>query len=352
VFDELVYDLTQKEHFNRLVKQGYLCRLVTKATSLELDPEGCRTTAGDYNEKDMSLRFDRESITNEAVDEIIKAGEDRKKWLIFAIDIDHAEHIAERLIRKGIPTNVVHSKMESDRDTVIKDYKNGTYRCLVNINILTTGFDVPSVDLVGMLRPTKSPVLHVQTVGRGLRIHDGKSDCLILDFAGNTSRLGPINDVQVLKKKKGKGGEPITKTCPDCQSIVPPVIKVCPDCGYEFQFKVNISGDHSQLDIVDEGKKWLKVDDVTMALHDKKGSPTSVKVTYLCGHRTFNEWVCVEHNGYAKHRANHWCKVRGISDGEINRAGELITRRAELNSPLEIQVDKSGKHFVITDVRF
>ena len=98
---------------------------------------------------------------------------------------------------RGIPTGLVHSKMEFDRDTEIQKFKEGHYKAVVNVNVLTTGFDDPEIDLIALLRPTQSPVIHVQTIGRGLRISEGKKHCMILDFAGNTKRLGPINDVHI-----------------------------------------------------------------------------------------------------------------------------------------------------------
>jgi len=70
---------------------------------------------------------------------------------------------------------------------------------MVNVGVLTTGFDFPEIDLIIMLRPTNSPVLWVQMLGRGTRPADGKENCMVLDFAGNTPRLGPINDPMIPK---------------------------------------------------------------------------------------------------------------------------------------------------------
>lgn len=351
VFDDIVYDMTSKKAFNKLVDQGYLCKLITKGTKLKMDTEGVRTTAGDFNEKDLALKFNKESITNAALDEIVKAGEGRDKWLIFAIDIDHAEHIAEQLLRRGIMTNVVHSKMDSDRDKVIEGFRNGKLRCLVNINILTTGFDVPAVDLVAMLRPTKSPVLHVQSIGRGLRVHDDKSDCLVLDFAGNTARLGPINDVVVHKAKKSKeGGEPITKECPDCASIVPPVVKICPDCGHEFKFKINLTAQASGIDVVAGQNRWVDVDSISYKIHNKRGSPTSLLVEYTCGIQIYKEWVCIEHKGYAKHTADHWVKFRGGQPcGTVN---DFMRQKDGIKVPVKILLERAGPYTKVTDARF
>ena len=261
IFDDMVYDLTSMENFNKLVEDGYLCPLRTKATNNEFDVTGIKTVGGDFDLKGMSNAFDRDGITKSCIKEIIKAGTNYKKWLIFAIDIDHAEHIAEALIRSGIPTGIVHSRMDFDRDKMIRDFKDGVYKAIVNVNVLTTGFNDPEIDLIAMLRPTKSPIIHVQTIGRGLRIADGKDHCLILDFSGNTERLGPINDVHVYKKRKSTGeGEAITKRCPACDCIHHPSVKICDNCGHKFEFKSGLNINSTAAEIIASTRiNWFEI---------------------------------------------------------------------------------------------
>src|SRR5699024_7836443 len=115
------------------------------------------------------------------------------------------EHVAEALNAHGITAAHVHSKMpRHERDRNLDALKSGQLQALTNYGCLTTGVDVPRIDLIMMLRPTKSPGLHVQMLGRGTRPSPGKENCLVLDFAGNVARLGPIDD-PVLPRKKGKG---------------------------------------------------------------------------------------------------------------------------------------------------
>lgn len=356
IFDSLVYDLTSMESFNDLIKKGYLCKLITKATKLEMETNDLHIRGGDFIDKEMSLAFDKPAITNKALDEVVKLGEDYKKWLIFAIDIDHAEHIAENLLQRGIPTGVIHSKMEMNRDRILDLYRNDKLRCIVNINVLTTGFDHPGIDLIALLRPTCSPVIHVQTVGRGLRIADGKDHCLILDFAGNTARLGPINDIHIKeKRRKGDGGEPITKTCPKCDTICHPSVKICEVCGHKFEFKVGITAQAGSDNIIKEGgAKWYEVSSVSYALHEKANAPTSVLVRYHCGLRMFKEWICIEHKGYAGHKARNWVKWRypQVQDIALTRAEELLAVAENLNQPFKIKVDDSKRYPVIVDYQF
>ncbi len=247
---------------------------------------------------------------------------------------------------------VVHSKMEFDRTTVIKHYKKGTFRAVVNVNVLTTGFDDPEIDLIALLRPTQSPVIHVQTIGRGLRIADGKDNCLVLDFAGNTERLGPINDITIKKKGKGRaGGDPITKVCPECAEILAPAVRDCPVCGHKFEFKTALEGTATERDVVSTKEPaWHNVTDVGYGIHRKVGSPKMMVVTYQCGLRAFKEYVCVEHKGYAGHRAKYWLAFRGMED--CQDAEWVVDNSFKLNKPNKIRVDTSGKYTQIVDYAF
>tara|TARA_R110000744_G_C19371578_1_gene562716 strand:- start:17796 stop:19385 length:1590 start_codon:yes stop_codon:yes gene_type:complete len=352
LFDDVVVDYCTKEKFNKLVSEGFISKLTTKRTDLEMDTSGIKLVGGDFNEKQLSDRFDRDSVTNAAIKEIIAAGVNRKKWLVFAIDIDHAEHIAEVLIRNGIPTAPVHSKMEMNRESTLEKYKNDKYKCVVNVNILTTGFDAPDIDLIAMLRPTSSPVLHVQTLGRGSRVKEGKADCLILDFAGNTARLGPINDVLVIKARKGEGsGEPITKTCPECDSILPPALKICPDCGHHFKFQHHLSANAANIQIMDDGRPhWIPVTGIEYVENLKIGSPSSITVIYDCLGRKIKESICIMHKGFAKEKADHWVKYRG---GEVcNSIEDFTNQSASLSVPIEILVQKKNKYYIVNNSRF
>ena len=355
LFNDLVYDWTTREKFQQLVDEGFLSTLTTKRTELEMDTSGINLKGGDFNESQLSERFNRSAVTQEAIKEILAAGRTRKKWLVFAIDIAHAEQIAETLLRAGIRTAPVHSRMADsgfDRTTIVEGFKNGKYQCVVNVNILTTGFDEPGIDLIAMLRPTKSPVLHVQSLGRGSRIQEGKANCLVLDFAGNTARLGPINDVLVLEKGKSTGtGEPITKDCPECASIVAPAVRICPDCGYKFLFEHGLSTNAQRVDIISSGNAaWLKVDKVEYGLHSNYGSPSSVKVTYHAEGYKINEYVCIEHKGFARHKAQHWIKYRGGLP--CNSASDLLIQATSLTTPNKIMVQRNKKLLTLKDSSF
>jgi DNA repair protein RadD len=352
MFDGIAYDLTSMEKFNQLIRDGYLSNLTTKATGTKLITEGVKITAGDFNEKALAEANNRMEITTACIDEIIAKGADRKKWLAFAIDIAHAESIAEVFCSKGVKAAVLHSKMEEDRDQVIRRFKDGEFRCLVNVNILTTGFNVPDIDLVALLRPTQSPVLHVQTIGRGMRVAPGKHDCLILDFAGNISRLGPINDVRVTRKRKGKGGGAMVKECPQCSELVHLRVEICPACGHKFEFKQKLSARAALVSPIASrnSKQWFDVSDVKYTKHEKYGAPPSLKVTYITASgEPIREWVCIEHSGFARRKATAWMMARRFW---ANTVDEAIVAKSCFLTPSKILVDLTGKYPVVEEAIF
>ncbi len=354
LFNYLAYDLTSMQAFNKLVTDGYLTKLYSVAPQMEMNIKNLKRSGGDFQLKDMSLRFDNEAITDEAITETIKYGDKYKKWLIFAIDIDHANHIHDGLISRGIASDVLHSRMDKDRKETINSFKNGKTRALVSVGMVTTGFDAPNVDLIVLLRPTMSSVLHVQMIGRGLRTVPGKDHCLVLDFAGNTVRLGPINDV-LIPRQKGEGkGEAPTKMCPNCRALCHLSAKNCSACNFEFTFQSRLSTQASTDAIVRTEKepvtKWLNVTHVQYARHTKVGKPDSVIVIYHCGLTRIKEWLHPDHTGYVQRMAWHWAEYRGfVGTPDVT---SLLRASSALKVPKRIEVDYSSRYPDIINYEF
>jgi DNA repair protein RadD len=337
LFTDVCFDATTLESFNWFVSEGYLAPLIPKRTKTELDVSGVHKSGGEYKQNELQEAVDIDGVTLAACQEMIEYGEDRKSWLIFASGIEHTVHVNEMLNRLGVSSTYVHSKMSSlARDANLLDFKAGKYRAIVNNGILTTGFDHPPVDLIGMLRPTQSPSLWVQMLGRGTRpnyakgydlnetegrleaiANSSKQNCLVLDFAGNTKRLGPINDV-VLPKSKGKEGGGIApiKICEACGVYNHASVRFCMNCGNEFPRQVKIAhsagtdvliaSSASTMPVVDV----FKVDKVTYARHDKTDRPPSIKISYYCGLRVFHGYLCLEHEGFARKKARDLWRER------------------------------------------
>jgi DNA repair protein RadD len=319
VFTDVCFDITRLEAFNKLIDEGYLVPLVPRKTRTELDVSGVGTHAGEYILKDLAAAVDREEITNAALDELVALGEaKRRAWLIFASGVEHSNHIAEGLVARGIPAVSVVSTDSAKRDEAIAGFRSGKYRAIVNNNILTTGFNHPAIDLIGVLRPTRSTGLWVQMLGRGTRPCEGKDDCLVLDFAGNTRRLGPINDPVIPKPKGSKesGSAPV-KLCEKCGTYNHTSVRFCVCCGEEFKRIVEIESEASTAELIRRVKETLApvyetftVDNLTYRPHERAGKLPSIQVSYFCGLRMFKEWVCLSHEGYSKRRAHEWWRER------------------------------------------
>jgi len=356
LFNHLAYDLTSIENFNKLVDDGYLTKLISVAPKTQLDSSKVKKSGGDYNVRKLSEEHNTAAITEQAIQDALYYGKKYNHWLVFAIDITHAIAICDSLNVHGIKSDVLHSRMSADRTAVLDSFHNGEIRALVSVGMLTTGYDSPQVDLILMLRPTMSAVLHVQMIGRGLRVHPGKEHCLVLDYAGNTARLGPINDVIVPKSERdGKGvGEAPTKNCPKCATITYTRAKVCESCGHEFVFEVKITKEASTAEMLATSAKkkevWLKVDTIQYSIHRKPGKPDSILIIYHCGIQRIKEYLLVEYGGYAGRLAIHKLAYRGYK-GKLTSA-HVYQARATLKKPTSILVDFSSKYKNITNARF
>ncbi|MBL4557299.1 MAG: DEAD/DEAH box helicase family protein [Rhodobacteraceae bacterium] len=276
-----------------------------------------------------------------AVAEVIAHGETRRSWLAFCSGVRHATHVAEEFRRRGVSCATIFGKTPKDeRDAIIAAFKRGEIRALASMGVLTTGFNAPAVDLIAMLRPTKSAGLYVQMAGRGTRLAEGKENCLVLDFAGNVRRHGPIDLVRP-KRPGGPGdGPPPTKICPKCGTIVAIAALECPDCGFEFPGReVKLEPTASTLEVLSTGKpQWVAVTDVTYSRHEKRGGRVSLKVTYRCGLAFHTEWVCFEHEGYPRRKAASWWRERAPELEIPASVDEALILADRLRRPTEIAV--------------
>jgi DNA repair protein RadD len=262
--------------------------------------------------------------------------------------------VAEEFGRQGITCSTIFGDTPKDeRDTIIAAFKRGEIRALASMGVLTTGFNAPAVDLIALLRPTKSAGLYVQMVGRGTRLAPGKENCLVLDFAGNVRRHGPIDLVRPRRPGEAGGGEAPTKVCPMCESIIALSATECPDCGYVFPAReVKIAPTAATLPVLSPKVQWLPVHGVSYSRHDKLGGLPSLKVTYSCGLKSYSEWVCIEHQGYARQKAAEWWRKRAPGCPVPLTVDQTIAEAARLARPSAISVRPSGRYVEISGHRF
>ncbi|WP_274007999.1 DEAD/DEAH box helicase [Vibrio parahaemolyticus] len=168
---------------------------------------------GRYKEAEMDMVIDKaKRATPQIVEQIIQYARERKGVMIFAATVRHAQEI-HGLLPEGETAIVIGDTPTPERDAIIQAFKNREIKYLVNVSVLTTGFDAPHVDLIAILRPTESVSLYQQIVGRGLRLSEGKNECLVLDYAGNSYDL---YQPEVGDPKPDSTTEIITIPCPAC----------------------------------------------------------------------------------------------------------------------------------------
>jgi DNA repair protein RadD len=321
----------------------------------QIDLTGVGTRGGEFIPKDLEAAIDQDAITQSAVNEIFSYSTNRKSWLIFCAGVDHAYHVRDAVRSRGVTCEtIVGDTPSAQREAIINDFKAGRIQCLTNANVLTTGFNAPAVDLIAMLRPTKSAGLYVQIVGRGCRLALGKTDCLVLDFAGNIARHGPIDAIKPKTPKAGEDGDAPTKACPECDSIVHAAVRQCPDCGHMFpEPQIKIDAKASTLDILSGGPpEWVPVTRVSYARHDKTGKPPSLRVDYWSGLSSHSEWVCIEHQGYARQKAASWWANRAPGLPLPRGVDEALAVSQRLKCPSQIAVRPSGRYTEIVGARF
>ena len=245
VFTDVIIDKTQSEDFVRFIEEGILCDLRPPETDFKMDLEGIKTARGDYAIASMDEKFNRAEVSEKIADEVARGRGDRRVGITFAINISHGEELCAAYERRGIHSTIVHSKLgKKENKERLRAYMAGEYEMLVNVDKMTTGFDHPALCYMVMARPTKSPGLWVQMLGRGTRPFEGKEYTLVFDFAGNTIRLGPINAVTTPMKpgEKSAMGEMVApgKKCPQCKLLIAAATRKC-QCGYEFPWGEEIS---------------------------------------------------------------------------------------------------------------
>jgi DNA repair protein RadD len=303
-----------------LILQGYLSPLVTKSGINKADFERLHVRAGEFVADEVENLMDDDRLVEAACGETVSYAADRKAVLIFASGIKHGKHIVRTLReRHGIECGFVTGETPTrERDAVLNRFRSGELRFLCNVNVLTTGFDAPHIDSVVLLRPTLSPGLYYQMVGRGFRLHPGKSNCLVLDFGGNVVRHGPVDAIRIQERPGGNRAAP-AKECPECLSVIAAGYARCPDCGYEFpppeRQKHEAKATEAGILSGQVTDTQYEVMDISYSVHTKRDAPPdapkSMRVDYRLGLNHWqSEFICVEHDGYARQKAEGWWQRR------------------------------------------
>jgi len=345
ILNEICYEVGIKE----MIRQGYLSPLTSKAGRAEADLSNVHIRGGEFIADEAEAAMDTDSLVLSACHEIADLTKARKSVLIFATSIKHCEHIARVLTEwTHEECAVVTGSTPAIERAEILDRFRGNAVCdmfgdvvkkplkyLCNVNVLTTGFDAPNTDCIVLLRPTNSPGLLIQMVGRGFRLspETGKRSCLVLDYGENILRHGPIDCIRVRDKTTGHGEAP-AKKCPQCYALIHAAYSVCPECGYEFPInrQSNISANASKAGIISGEITYEEypVKEVQYEVHYKKNAssdvPATMQVIYRVGlYQRYMEWVCPEHTGYARKKFVQWWQKRAAYGCPIpTTAGDAV----------------------------
>ena len=235
-FKELLCGPSVKE----LTAQGYLSpyRLYAPVT---VSVEGVHTRMGDYAQNELSRVMDKPSITGDAVTHYKKYAMG-KRAIVFAVSIQHSQHIVEKFRAEGINAEHVDGETDPDvRDRAIENFKAGNIQVLSNVELFGEGFNVPAMEVAILMRPTQSTSLYLQQVGRALRPFEGKTTAIILDHVGNCLRHGmPDEDrtwtLEGHDRRAKQSVESVSvKICPSCFAAQEAGRPSCKFCGFVYE---------------------------------------------------------------------------------------------------------------------
>lgn len=213
-FDEITYSLS----IGTMIQSGYLSPILGRRILTRTSLAGVHTRAGDFAIGELSEAVNTPERNKFVAENYLKYAKDRK-GIVFCSDVQHCKDLAEAFKNAKIPTTAVYGDMDSsERKKALEELKAGIIQVATSCGVLTEGFDEPTISCVAMARPTKFKGLYIQCVGRGLRLHPSKSDCLVLDFTDeghdlNTlATLGKAIPEALHIKETGENEDKETKT--------------------------------------------------------------------------------------------------------------------------------------------
>ncbi|MEE1674012.1 DEAD/DEAH box helicase [Agarivorans aestuarii] len=207
-FKKCIYELPMRH----LISKGYLTK------PLVVDAPAARYQFDELPQQYSEAQLDQflagcPRVTQAICKQLVKLAEQRKGAMVFAASVNHAKEVAHYLPEEQ--TAVITAETpHAERDSLIERFKQQQLKFLVNVSVLTTGFDAPHVDLIAILRRTASVSLYQQIAGRGLRLNQGKTDCLIVDYAGNNYDL---YQPEIGETKPNPNSTLVQVNCPQCE---------------------------------------------------------------------------------------------------------------------------------------
>ncbi len=365
LFQEIAYDIDMLD----MLEEGHISRVVARGSKTKLDTTGVSKRMGEYKENELDAKFNTAKINEAIAKEIVDVGteQERRSWLVFCITVDHATRMRDLIRGHGISCEMVCGETPTaERRKIIADYKAYKIRCLTSVNVLSTGFDHPGVDLGAMVRPTASPGLYLQQAGRLLRTTSGKKDAVLLDFAMNVFRHGLLTNVRGVFKSKKADEEiidgPKARECPDCGTLNEPGSKSCVACNYVWpvikqEEREKKLSKFSVADRIMDEAVWAPVVSATFQHREPPGRPATLHLTYNVEHpttRQATEVWCFDHppGSWALNKARaDWTKRTGMpAPSSVIEAARRIEELRRPNWVRVVQTD-CGKYFNVKGIK-
>jgi superfamily II DNA or RNA helicase len=188
VFDVVAYERNTFE----MIRDGWLVPPHGFRVDIDIDLDKVDTGDGDYVVTQLSKLLNTPHVNRAVVEAWRAYGHDRK-CIVFACDVAHAHALAQEFNDAGHPAAALDGSMKKkDRQEVLARFRDGSIKLLVNCQVLTEGYDDPSAEGIVFARPTQSQGLYIQSLGRGLRLFPGKTECLVIDCVGNSAKHRPV----------------------------------------------------------------------------------------------------------------------------------------------------------------
>ena len=341
-FNDLAVDIPVQD----LVDQGYLSPLKGLNAQVQLDLKGVHRTNGDYDTAEVDERM-TDAWVMEVIKTVKRLASDRRSILLFSPTVRTAQLFAKTANALGISADYVHGG-DNDRAARLERWKRGDFTLMANCKVLTTGFDRPDLECIVDAAPTQSIGLHRQKLGRGARVSEGKTDCLVLDVAGNLARHGGIAAKAEIFEERADGVIQAAKPVKKQPIITARTIKtatavsdVDPMAGSTSVWGMDVQVLKSKY-ITKRSSKSDK--NMLMALYTCV-TPANTPVDII-------DFILVEHDGYARKKAEDWFRIRGYRATPPRSAHEARNLTYSLPVPRSIRVRRRGSYYDILSEKF
>jgi superfamily II DNA or RNA helicase len=235
---EIYSDIIQVVPMSQLIAENNLVKPRVFAPFTP-DMKRIKKSKGDYDTTETAKLMDRKEITANIVKHWSESANERKT-IVFASSIEHSKNIVSEFIESGISAKHLDANTPAaERDQTLNEWRDGKFTVLSNMGLFIEGLDVPAASCCILARPTKSLTIYLQAVGRVMRPHESKTDCIILDCAGLTYEHGFVDDAREWsldgKVKKPKDDVPAVHICESCFAAYSKAQHPyeCPECGFE-----------------------------------------------------------------------------------------------------------------------